>query len=441
LLQEFKKYLTSACGVDDTDSFLVTVSGGIDSIVMAHLFKTSGLRFAIAHCNFRLRGQESDDDQLFVSELAGKMEVPYYTKDFDTAGYAGEHGISIQMAARDLRYEWFHEVAESTGYNYIAAGHNQNDIVETMLLNLSRGTGIRGLMGIRARHNQIIRPLLFASRQRIVNYAEEHKLSWREDSSNQETKYSRNKIRHIILPAFESINPAFEQNALDTAKRIEHTGKLLDVLLEQIKKEVWTVMPDRIMINIEKLKEYPSNDILLFELLRDFGVSQLSGEMLMNTLDTATGKQFHTRSSTITRDRNYLIIMGNTRKDPCETLIGPDTVLLDYPVRMFFSKIANSGEFVIPDRKNSAALDADRISYPLVLRSWKKGDRFQPLGLKGSKKLSDYLINIKLPLPDKKHVWILESGGEIAWVVNHRIDDRFKVTDETTRILMIDYEE
>jgi tRNA(Ile)-lysidine synthase len=427
--------------VADTNSFLVAVSGGIDSVVMAHLFKSAGLNFAIAHCNFKLRGEESDGDQQFVNKLADNMQVSFYCTDFDTREYAAEHGISVQMAARDLRYAWFYETAENQGYDFIAAGHNKNDIIETMLLNLARGTGFRGLMGIRARHNKLIRPLLFAPRETIEGYARANDLKWREDSSNQETKYNRNKIRHDIIPAFESINSAFIQNALDTVRRIEHTGQLLDMYLRQVKDDIWTELSDRIMINIDNLKKYPANDILLFELLRDFGVSQLSGEMLINTIDTSTGKQFHTRTHTITRDRNFLIITKNTSREFCETLIGPDTVLIDYPVRMFFSMIEKNSEFIIPTRRNVAVLDADKISFPMILRGWKNGDRFQPLGLNGTKKVSDFLINIKLPLPDKKHVWILESGGEIAWVVNHRIDERFRITNDTMRILFIEYQD
>jgi tRNA(Ile)-lysidine synthase len=295
-------------------------------------------------------------------------------------------------------------------------------------------------MGIRARNNRIIRPLLFASRQLITAYAEDNALKWREDSSNQVTKYSRNKIRHNIIPAFESINPAFVQNAIDTAGRIESTGRLLDLVIDKIKGEVWNESSGKIQLDIDKLKRYPSNDVLLFELLKDYGVSQLSGEMLINTLDTSTGRQFHTRSHTITRNRNFLIITKrDTFTGSFDTFIDYDTVMIDFPVKMFFSIIENSRDFIIPTSRSSAALDADKIRFPMILRGWKKGDRFRPLGMKGTKKVSDFLINIKLPLPEKKHVWILESGGEIAWVINQRIDERFRISADTKRIFLIEY--
>jgi tRNA(Ile)-lysidine synthase len=314
-------------------------------------------------------------------------------------------------------------------------------VVETMLLNLSRGTGLRGLMGIRPVLKKIVRPLLFASRPEIIQYAEAHSLKWREDSSNLETKYLRNKIRHTIIPAFESINPSFIENAAETINRIEQTGKLLNLILSQIKQELWTELPGRIMINISKLKEYPANDLLLFELLRDFGISQLSEQMIFNSLESATGKQFHTRTHTFTHDRGYLIVTPKSTPDPCETAIEADTILLNYPLRLFFTTIEKTAGFKIPRQKNKVALDAGKITYPLVLRVWKSGDRFYPLGLQGSKKISDFLIDLKVPLPDKRHIWILECQGKIAWVVNHRIDDRFKVTEETRKILIIDYNE
>lgn len=441
MLEEFNEYLVSVCEAAPSDRFLLAVSGGIDSVAMAHLFKSGGRDFAIAHCNFQLRGEESQRDQEFVATLSSDLQVPFFVTSFDTGTYASSHGISVQMAARDLRYDWFEELSTKQNFNHIAIAHNKNDVVETMLLNLSRGTGIRGLMGIRPVLKKIVRPLLFASRNKIMLYAGEHGLKWREDSSNLETKYHRNKIRHTIIPAFESINPSFIQNAVDTSKRIEQTGKLLSIILDQIKQELWTESPGRITININKLKEYPANDLLLFELLRDFGISQLSEQMIINSLESDTGKQFHTRTHTFTHDRDYLIVTPKTTPDPCEITIESDTVLLNYPLRLYFDTIEKTAGFKIPGQKNKAALDADKITYPLILRVWKPGDRFYPLGLQGSKKISDYLIDIKVPLPDKKHIWILECQGEIVWVVNHRIDDRFKLTEETRKILIIDYRE
>lgn len=408
-------------------------------MVMTHLFHRSGLKFSIAHCNFQLRGEESTGDQQFVEDAAEKMNVHCHVKCFETADYADQSGISIQMAARDLRYNWFAELRERYGYDLVATGHNKNDVVETMLLNFSRGTGIRGLAGIRPRHENIIRPLLFASRQEILQYAKDSKIQWREDASNSQIKYHRNKIRHTIIPAFTTINPAFLQNATDTIKRLEHTGKLLDYLLLQVKRDVWTDLPDRTLINIEKLQEYPANDVLLFELLRDFGISQLSVASILGSFGSISGKQFVSRTHCITRDRSNLIITKKEVQNTLEILIESDTASIDYPVHLRFRVLENDPGFIIPGERAIAALDAGKIKYPLKLRNWKDGDRFHPLGLKGSKKISDFLIDRKMPLPDKQHVWILESDGEIAWVVNHRIDDRYRIKTGTSKILLIEY--
>ncbi len=236
--KEFLKYLTDTCRCSADQKYLLAVSGGVDSVVMAHLFRMAGTDSAIAHCNFHLRGSESDDDRTFVEKLADRFEWKCFVKDFDTLSYASGKGISIQMAARDLRYAWFDELAGLHGYQFIAVGHNQNDIVETFLLNFSRGSGIRGLSGISPRHGRIIRPLLFASRAMILSYAKEKSIQWREDSSNAETRYQRNKIRHTIIPAFETLNPVFLQHAMETIELLSHTGQLLDQYIGRIRQDL-----------------------------------------------------------------------------------------------------------------------------------------------------------------------------------------------------------
>jgi tRNA(Ile)-lysidine synthase len=441
MLKEFLKYLKDTCGGSDKGRYLLAVSGGVDSTVMMNLFQASGLEFAVAHCNFNLRGAESDGDRQFVESLAAEMKKPCYVKGFETASYASAKGISVQMAARDLRYTWFHELAEQCRFDFIATGHNRNDVVETALLNLTRGTGIRGLSGISPCHGKVIRPLLFASRDAILQYAHDHNLNWREDSSNAETKYDRNKIRHTIIPAFETINPAFIQNALETVYRSEETEKLLNFAISQVMQEVCTKLPDRLLIDIEKLQQYPSVDILLFELMREFNIHPSGVREILKSFGSAPGKQFHTRTHCITRDRAHLIITSKMVPVTDEVCIEPDIAQISYPISLSFNITESSSAFRIPEGSQFAALDAARLVFPLKLRPWKKGDRFRPLGMTGSKKISDFLINLKIPLPDKKQVWILETEGKIAWVVNHRIDDRFKITTLTRKILLIEYTE
>ena len=261
---------------------------------------------------FSLRGGESDGDQIFVENLARRMNVTCYVTRFETLDYAEKNGISIQMAARDLRYAWFEEIREKNGYDFIVTGHNRNDMVETVLINFARGSGIRGLTGIRAKHGFLVRPLLFASRAEIRKYADARSLSWREDSSNAETKYIRNRIRHVLIPEFEAINPAFMENATETISHLHQTELLFNLALAQIKKAVWIELPDKFLIDIEKLTGYPAVETLLFELLREFGCTSILVRSIISSFESTPGKRFITRTHSITRDRTHLIITKNT---------------------------------------------------------------------------------------------------------------------------------
>lgn len=437
--KEFERYLKLVCRCSPEKRFLLTVSGGIDSVVMAEFFFAAGIEFDFAHCNFNLRGEESDGDQAFVEKLALRMNVRCYVNRFDTLEYAEKNGISVQMAARELRYAWFEEIREKNGYDYIVTGHNRNDMVETVLINFARGCGIRGLSGMRARHGLIIRPLLFASRADIRRFADTHSLSWREDSSNAGIKYIRNRIRHVLIPEFEAINPAFMQNATDTIARLGQTEQLLNLALAQIKKSVWIELPDKFLIDIEKLTAYPAVETLLFELLREYGCTSLLVRSIMSSLDSTPGKRFITRTHSITRDRSHFIITRNSEPVDAEIRIDADTVFVTHPVHLTINKIKTHPAYTIPAENRYAVLDLDQLVFPLTLRRWRAGDHFHPLGMKGTKKISDFLIDNKVPLPDKQHVWVIESGGHIVWVVNHRIDDHYRITAGTSNVLLIEY--
>jgi tRNA(Ile)-lysidine synthase len=437
--KEFERYLKVVCRCSAEKRFLLAVSGGIDSVVMAELFHAAGIDFDFAHCNFHLRDKESDGDQAFVEALAQRMNVLCFVNHFDTRVYAERNGISIQMAARDLRYAWFEETREKYGYDFIVTGHNRNDMIETVLINFSRGCGIRGLSGIRARHGQIVRPLLFASRGEIRKYADVHSMLWREDSSNAETKYIRNRIRHVLIPEFEAINPAFMQNASETISRLGQTEQLLNLVLAQIKKSVWIELPDKWLIDIEKLSEYPAVETLLFEFLREYGCSPLLIRSILASFESTPGKRFITRTHSITRDRSHLIITKNTIPLDTELEIDAETAQVTFPIHLTIDNMKVSPAYTIPSGNSYAVLDRDRLVFPLILRRWKAGDYFHPLGMKGSKKISDFLIDNKVPLPDKQHIWVIESSGNIAWIVNYRIDDRYKFTAGTKRVLLLEY--
>jgi tRNA(Ile)-lysidine synthase len=437
--EEFLKYLIHTCNCPANSRFLLAVSGGVDSVVMTYLFHLAGLNFSIAHCNFHLRGKESDMDQQFVEDLATSIEHLCFVKHFKVDTIRKEQGISVQMAARDLRYAWFNELAEQEGFNYIVVAHNGNDVVETMLMNLSRGCGIRGLTGIKPVMNKIIRPLIFAFRSDIVKFASEKKLKWREDLSNSQIKYERNRIRHEIIPEFEKLNPAFLQNTVETIRHLEQTEQLFDLMLKEAKKQIWTELPDRNLINIDRLIEFPAVETILFETLRIFGLNPSGARSLTNSLKSTSGKQLYTRTHCITRDRSNFIITEIKQHIESGLEITNDMAQVSYPVCLIFNVFERPEKYTIPVEKNIAALDADLVSFPLKLRRWQKGDIFRPLGLQGSMKVSDFLINNKVPLPDKQNIWILESNGKIVWVVDQRIDDNYKIKSDTNKILLIEY--
>jgi tRNA(Ile)-lysidine synthase len=436
MVKKFEKSLLENCGCSPSENYLLAVSGGIDSVVMAHLFLAAGYTFDLAHCNFALRGEESDSDQLFIQNLAAGWQVRCYVRRFDTAVYAAEKGVSVQMAARDLRYAWFAELA-STGFDSIAVAHNLNDSVETLLLNLARGCGIRGLTGISARQGHIIRPLLFASREEILEYAGEHKLAWREDSSNASDKYLRNRIRHHIIPEFTALNPAFLVHVSDLMKRLGHTELLFNYCLEEIRKQACTGTRDRLLIDMNMLETLPANETVLYELLRDFGCTDQHIGPIIASFSSIPGKRFFTATHCVTRDRTHLVVTPIEKPDDEELLIRADTLAISRPLRLTFRPIENREDFDIPKDPAFATLDFDLLEFPLTLRRWKNGDSFHPFGMKGHKKISDFLIDSKIPMPDKSHVWVLESAGRIAWLVNFRIDERFRITPGTRRILQI----
>lgn len=439
MIKEFNEYLKKECHCSPEYKFLLAVSGGIDSVVMAYLFHQTGIRFSIAHCNFHLRENESDEDQLFVQDLSNKMKVDLHIQHFETEKYAKSNGLSIQMAARKLRYKWFNEIKQKNHFNYVAIGHNRDDIIETLLINLLRGTGIKGLTGIKPRQGYIVRPLLFASRNDIATYAADHHIVWRDDSSNSDTKYQRNKIRHLLIPEFEKAFPAFRQNIINTIFHLGQAEQLFELTIENIRKAICINLHDKQLIDIEKLLEYPSVETILFELLRDTGCNQSMIHSLFKSLNSEPGKKIITKTHTITRDRDYLMVTRNFQQDNHETMIDQNTTVINYPIHLKFSQVTiENGSFTIPDDKNIAALDLDLVTFPLTIRRWRPGDYFKPLGLKGRKKISDYLIDHKIPLPDKQHIRVLESAGNIIWLIGHRIDDRYKISEKTKNLLIIE---
>ena len=435
--KKFLDYLINECNCSDDANYLVAVSGGIDSVVMAYLFRNSDIRFSIAHCNFQLRGDESECDQQFVEDLAYFFGVPCYVKKFDTRDYSEKERLSIQVAARNLRYGWFREVAETGRMDFISIGHNRDDNIETFLINLSRGTGIRGLSGIKPRNGNIIRPLLYASRNEIIKFAEENNIRWRNDSSNDSSKYQRNVIRNSIIPGFEKIYPAFRNNVSKTIRNLKQAEALYNESLQSRISYLTSNGEGRLYIDILKLEETGDVETVLYEILKDYGCNQAMAFSIADTLRSTPGRHIITKSHTITRDRKYLIVTENAQMPDDDFSIDTMTEMITCPFEMTFSVLPDVEKYTTESSR--ASLDYDKLVFPLKLRRWKEGDRFNPLGMKGTKKVSDYLIDHKIPLPDKQNIWVLESGGDIAWLVGHRIDDRYKVTAITKKIFLAEF--
>ncbi len=438
MITSFRKFIVDNNLFSKTDKILLTVSGGMDSSLMVELFFRAEFRFGIAHCNFRLRGKEADRDEQFVKDLALRLNAPYYSIRFDTGEYAKKNKISIQMAARELRYQWFEKIREQNHYDYIALAHNKDDLEETFFINLTRGTGIRGLSGIKAKNNKLVRPLLFASRATIQLYLKEHGLSYVEDSSNAEIKYLRNRIRHKIIPEFEKLQPDFRKNLDKTIYHLNETYDLLQDVIQEKKQELVKEKDDKVYIDKTKLQELKYNKTYLFEFLRPYGFPSPILHDILASLNSSSGKQFFSEKYRLVTDRDYLIITKKRKTGPVHYIIDNQDTNLEHPVRIRIKKFVNNPDYEPPVTNYTASIDADKIIFPLILRKWQKGDRFIPFGMKHSKKLSDFFIDLKLSLPEKEDVWLLTSENKILWVIGYRTDDRYKITKLTKNILQFE---
>ncbi len=434
--EEFLKNITDYGHPEKNRRFLLAVSGGIDSMVMVHLFLETGFNIGIAHCNFNLRGEESDGDEKFVQQFAAEHEVPFHVARFDTSGYADEKGISVQMAARELRYRWFEETREQNGYDMVALAHNLNDNVETFLINLSRGTGIAGLTGMRFIHNNLIRPLLFATRSAIEAYSSRNSISYREDRTNADTKYTRNKIRHKVLPVFREINPSFDSTITETAERLGEISELVNSLINPLKDRIFIKEGENIVIRIKELP-YGYSKTLLFELFKPLGIQSRQLKNLEKLISGKTGNILRTEGWRLVKNRNELIATPMETRNEVFLEIESLDKLKELSIIDSAAYQALTPEYIIPSSPLTACLDADRIEWPLLIRNHLPGDFFYPLGMKARKKLSDYFIDRKFSLPEKEKMLVLQSGGKIIWLMGERIDNRFRISPSTKNTLVI----
>lgn len=436
MLDRFKNFMVNELDVSTSAKILVAVSGGIDSMVLAWLFKQSDFECGIAHCNYQLRGVESDRDETHVRDFAAKNFIPFYSKRFDTKAFADEKGWSIQMAARELRYEWFEKVREENGYDYIAVAHHRDDSVETFLLNLVRGTGIGGVQGIKVRYNKVIRPLLFTNKEEITHFSIVHKIAYREDQSNTSLMYKRNRIRHQVIPILKELNPSLIDTILQNTAYLTNVERVYLNEIEREKKRLLKGKSTEVYISIDELKELNPLEAYLYEFLKPFGFKKVDD--IIDNLDLESGKQFFSDTHRLIKDRNELIISPILENEATDRfLIQKEDEKIEKPAKISFQTISID-DFELKTSKNLASIDFDKIEFPLTLRKWQKGDYFFPLGMKGKKKLSDFFTDQKLSLLEKENTWILCSGTEIIWVVNQRLDDRFKVTDNTKKVYLVE---
>lgn len=417
---------------------LAAVSGGMDSVVMAHLFKSAGLNFGIAHCNFQLRGDESVSDQEFCNGLAGQLRVPFHTTSFDTLKFAADNKISTQMAARQLRYQWFEQVRQQLGYDYIALAHHQNDAIETILLNLTRGTGIAGMHGILPKNGNLVRPMLFLKREEIEAIINENKLAYVEDSSNSSVKYARNKIRLEVIPQLKELNPALEQTFENNLAHFRDLEQFLEQQLTKLKNNLFVYHDDEIHLPLAEVNKLEPKRLLLFKLLQEYGFNETTIDDLILALDKQPGKIFETPGFVLLLDRGKLILTKKNSDSQPPVQINREDHEAKYGTYKL-TLLHDDSPLIVKNNAMAASIDAGLLQYPLTLRAWQQGDHFHPLGMKTRKKLSDFFIDQKVPLHQKNGIPVLVNGnGDIIWIGGYRPDDRYKVTGNTKKVTIFE---
>ena len=434
MFQEFKIHTRNKFPFLEKSNILVAVSGGADSVVLAWLCHKMKLKITLAHCNFGLRNQESNNDQAFVKKLANTLKIPIFTKQFQIAEKPIGDKNSIQMAARKHRYQWFEQLTIEHNFDCILTAHHADDSLETFLINLSRGTGIEGLTGIPETNGKVIRPLLCFSKKQIITYAKTEKLNWREDSSNTQTKYLRNKIRHQIIPQLKEINPQFLDNFIQTINYLKGTRKIAEKQITEQHSALFNKYQNGYKIAIADLKKLNPLEAYLFEFFNSYGFTSWTD--LKQLLDAQSGKQLFSKTHRLLKDRDYLFLQRKASD-------GTNIYYIYKGQKEIFKPIHLKFEWINTDCKAPKRLvefDIDVLKFPLVIRKWQAGDYFYPSGLNGKQKLKQYFTNHKYSLLDKEAQWLLCSDNQIVWVIGKRADQRFIKTQNSKRILQVKWE-
>ena len=442
MLQSFNQFINLNRLFSPEDRCLLAISGGVDSMVMAHLFQESGLSFGIAHCNFKLRGKDSDGDEQFVEDVAKKLKIPFYTTSFDTVKVAENQGLTIQEAARNLRYDWLESIQKKYRFDYISTAHHLNDSLETVLYNFTKGSGIRGLHGIPLRNGKVIRPLLFAEREQIEVYAKEHEISFREDASNTSDKYARNKIRLQVIPALKELNPAIVQTSRRTIRYLSDAEYLMDLALKELRTQLVEEKETALHIDLEGLQKHAASATILFEWTREMGFHSDQVMQGLNQRKNQPGAVFYSATHRMLFDRKQIIIapVKDPEKD-VSFLIRKEDTQLQLSDGLLTMGYAKGMPATFSEDNWEACLAADKLTFPLKLRHWEKGDYFMPFGMKGKRqKLKDFFVRQKVTRFEKERIWLLETfSGEICWIIGHRMDDRFKINSGTTNIYLLKF--
>ena len=412
---------------------LLAISGGIDSMVLLHLLHKLKFDIIVAHCNFSLRDTESDADEDFVKSTCESLNIPYYIQKFDTKQFASDYKLSIQLAARKLRYDWFSELLTDKKIDYVLTAHHLDDEIETFLINLTRGTGLEGLTGIPAKNEKTIRPLLKFSREQIENFAKENNIKWREDSSNASNKYLRNKLRHDVVPILKELNPSFMNSFQNTLNNLKQSQSLVDDASRIVYRKVVQEEEHQKKINISELKQLENYEAYLFQWLKPLGFS--AWEDIYDLVNAQSGKQVFSEHYILLKDRDYLIVSERNQKDASESYaIDKKTLEVKNPLNVLISKVDDISNLT----NTTIFVDEEKISFPLVIRKWQEGDVFFPAGMKGKKKVSKYFKDEKFSLIDKQNQWLMCSNDEIVWIINHRADQRFIANNKTKNILKLE---